>query len=165
MIADSNLDAMRLLQRRLLEKMTRGSRFAALTIVMLSACQSEINTEPVGGVLRVVVRTSGATFDSDGYTYRVGSSTVTLAVQDSQDLRDLPVGRVPVELGGLADNCRAFSPGPDSVDTRQLNTVSLVVSCDSALRNIILFEHWTEAGRSEVWMMRPDGTGKARFLT
>jgi len=165
MIAAPNLDAMRLPQRRSLEQLTRRSRFAALTIVVLSACQSETNTEPVGGVLRVVVRTSGATFDSDGYTYRVGSSTVTLAVQDSQDLRDLPVGRVPVELGGLAANCRAFSPGPDSVDTRQLSTVSLVVSCDSALRNIILFERWSEAGMPEVWMVRPDGTGTARFLT
>jgi hypothetical protein len=150
MIADPNLDAMRLLR--------------ALAIVTLSACQSEINTEPVGGVLRVVVRTSGATLDSDGYTYRVGSSTVTLAAQDTQDLRDLPVGRVPVELGGLAANCRAPSPGPDSVDTRRMDTVSLVVSCDSALRNIILFERWTEAGRPEVWMMRPDGTGKTLFL-
>src|SRR5882724_5950618 len=107
---------MRILQGRLLEQTTRPARLAALTIVMLSACQGETtNPELSAGVVRVVVRTIGATFDGDGYFYRIGSADFPLAVQDSQEIGGLPYGQVPVELGGLANNCRAFSPGPDSL--------------------------------------------------
>jgi WD40 repeat protein len=139
-----------------------------LGLVTLAACLGE-TTDPgqvPSGTLRILMRTVGATFDPDGYTYRIGSSNITLALQDSQEVRELPVGRAAVGLSGLANNCRAFSYGPDSVtiDSREIARVSLVVSCDSALHKVILYEHRPGAGRPEIWMMRPDGTGKQRFL-
>jgi Tol biopolymer transport system component len=157
---------MRLLQRRSQVKARRGPRVATLAAILLAACGDATDPDRGSGTLRVLMHTIGATLDADGYAYQVGSTSIALAVQDSQEIRDLPFGEVNLELGGLADNCRAFSPGPPSVTVTgdSIVSVSLVVSCDSALRNVILYEHWTDAGRPEVWMMRPDGTGKKRFL-
>lgn len=137
-----------------------------LIVVTIAACQDEPTGPDNRGTLRVLVLTVGASLDTNGYSYQVGSSNITLAVQDSQEIQELPAGQVPVGLGGLATNCRAFSPGPDSVliASGQITKVSLVVSCDSALRNLILFDHWTAAGTPEVWMARPDGSGKQRFF-
>jgi hypothetical protein len=149
--------------------LARAAPVTCLTmLVLLAACLGE-TTDPgqvPSGTLRVLMRTVGATYDADGYTYRIGSSSITMAVQDSQEVRELPVGRAAVGLSGLASNCQAYSYGPDSVtiDGREIASVSLVVHCDSALRNVILYEHWTDAGTPEVWMMRPDGSGKQRFL-
>lgn len=147
--------------------MPHSSSAFALCMLVLCGCQGD-TTEPTStGALRVLMRTSGKTLDSDGYTYRVGPSSIALAVQDSQDVRDLPVGRMAVGLSGLATNCRAFTYGPDSVTiaSNDIASVSLVVSCDSAFHNIILYEHWAEPTLPEIWTMRPDGTEQRRFLT
>jgi WD40-like Beta Propeller Repeat len=145
----------------------QATRLAALGLAMLGCGRepTDPDPEPSGGTLRVLMRTAGATLDGDGYTYRVGSTTLTLAVQDSQDI-GLPAGRIAVGLNGVADNCRPFSPGPDSVTIAEaeISSVRLVVSCDSTLRNVILFEHWPVSTRPDLWLMRPDGTGKALLL-
>jgi len=119
-----------------------------------------------GGTLRVLVHTFGATLDADGYSFRVGTSDVALKVQDSLDIPDVPVGTTPLALSGLADNCRAFSYPPPSVELGVEETirVPLEISCDSALRNVILFERWTEGNRRpELWLMQADGTGRQLF--
>jgi dipeptidyl aminopeptidase/acylaminoacyl peptidase len=142
-------------------------RLAALALVVISACERDAtNPEPSDGTLRVLMRTNGFTLDGDGYSYRVGSVTVSLAVQDSQDVADLPAGEVPVELSGIASNCRAFTQGPESVTIveHEVVTASLLVSCDSALQNVVLFEHWADGSRPALWLIRPDGTGKEPFL-
>jgi WD40 repeat protein len=143
-------------------------RLAVMIVVPLAACQSDtIDPAPVTtGTLRVLMRTSGATLDEDGYSYRIGSATVRLAVQDSQDIADLPASSVAVELGEIANNCAAYTPGPDSVAilAQQVATVSLVVVCDSALRNVVLYQHWPNNTTPELRLMRPDGTGKELFL-
>jgi hypothetical protein len=136
-------------------------------LLLLAACHGEpIDPAAPTGALRITMQTLGATLDGDGYLYRVGDSTVTLAVQDSQEVAGLPSGPLGVQLEGLATNCRAFSPGPPSVtiDPSETAEVSLVVSCDSAFRNMILYEHWTAENRPEIWVMRPDGTGKERVV-
>jgi hypothetical protein len=90
---------------------TPAIRLAVMIVVPLAGCHSDpIDPVPVTtGTLRVLMRTSGATLDTDGYSYQIGSLTVTLAVQDSQDIADLPSARVAVELGDIASNCRAFN--------------------------------------------------------
>lgn len=141
---------------------------ALMIAALLPSCQSDtVDPPPVTtGTLRVLMRTNGATLDEDGYEYRIGSTTVPLAVQDSQDIGDLPAGPVAVDLAGIANNCSAFTPGPQTVSilADQVATVSLVVVCDSALRNIVLFEHWPNNTTPELRLMRPDGSGKELFL-
>jgi Tol biopolymer transport system component len=111
----------------------------------------------------VLVRTTGATLDDNGYTLRVGSSDVVLAVQDSMDLRDLPPGPTPLALADVAVNCRILSlPSSATIVVSQRTRVVVEMSCDSALRNVILFDRYLE--RQEIWMMRPDGSEKALFL-
>ena len=157
---------MRLPYERSLGRAAPVTCLTILMLVTLSACVGDMTDPGPSGTVRILMRTIGATLDADGYIYRIGSSSITLAVQDSQEVRELPVGRAAAGLSGLANNCQAYSYGPDSVtiDSREIARVSLVVSCDSALRNVILYEHWTDAGTPEVWMMRSDGTGKQRFL-
>ncbi|HET6838046.1 MAG TPA: hypothetical protein VFH24_08375, partial [Gemmatimonadales bacterium] len=143
---------------------TAAIPLAMMIVVLLLGCQSDtVDPPPVTtGTLRVLMRTNGATLDEDGYEYRIGSVTVPLAVQDSQDIGDRPAGPVAVELAGIANNCSAFTPGPQtvSIPADQVATVSLLVVCDSALRNIVLFEHWPNNTTPELRVMRPDGTGK-----
>jgi hypothetical protein len=109
---------------------------------VLSACQGEATSPVESGTLRVLVRTSGATLDADGYSLRVGTSDLALEPQDSLDIADVPVGSTPLALSGVADNCRAFSYPPPSVevDNQETIRIPLVISCDSALRNVVLFE-------------------------
>jgi hypothetical protein len=144
----------------------RALRLALMSVSLLSACGGDTVEPPLTGTLHLRMRTSGASFDGDGYTYQVGSTQLTLAVQDTLDIPDLPAGPVPLALGGLADNCRAFSPGPSTVTIHAdaVDTVSLVVSCDSALRNVVLFVRWPSPRHPEVWMMRPDGSGEERII-
>jgi hypothetical protein len=69
-------------------------------------------------------------------------------------------------LSGLADNCSAFSYPPPSVEVASEETIRfpLEVSCDSALRNVILFDRWPEGNRlPELWLMQADGTGRRLF--
>jgi hypothetical protein len=146
--------------------MRRFPLVIALGVLPLFGCESGTTNPTPTGVLRILMRTEGKTLDSDGYSYRLGPYNIALAVQDSQDVRDLSPGRMPAGLSGLASNCRAFSYGPDSITilSSDTSTVSLVVSCDSALRSVILYEHWLGPTSPEIWIMRPDGTGKSRFL-
>lgn len=151
----------------------RAAHLATWATLVIAACRSDTTDpeppdepEPAGGTLRVLMRTTGATLDRDGYSYRVGSMTLALAVQDSQDIANLPAGEVSVELGGMANNCRDVAPGQSSVTIaeHQIATVALLVSCDSAFQNVILYEHWSDGGTPDLWVMRPDGTGKELFL-
>jgi Tol biopolymer transport system component len=145
--------------------MNRGiTSFLALAVA-LSACSSEPPTvpSPSRGALRVLVRTTGATLDDNGYTLRVGSSDVALAVQDSLDLRDLSPGPLPLALTDVAANCRILSlPSSATIEVSQRTRVVVEMSCDSALRNVILFDRI--GSPPAVWMMRPDGSGKTQFL-
>jgi hypothetical protein len=144
----------------------RAMRLVLTSLALLSACGGDTVEPRTGGTLHVQMRTAGASLDGDGYTYQVGSTQVALAVQDTMDITDLPAGPMPLALGGLADNCRAFSPGPSTVTVQagEADTVSLVVSCDSALRNVVLFVRTPAPTHPEVWMMRPDGSGQERVI-
>jgi WD40-like Beta Propeller Repeat len=145
----------------------RLPRLAAVSFIVVSACQSETTRPAEGGTLRVLVRTSGASLDRDGYALHVGPSEVSLQAQDSLDIPDVPLGRIPLALSGLADNCRAFTYPPPAVEveSEEIIRIPLVISCDSALRNVILFERWVDNTTPELWLMHPDGSGRQRFLT
>jgi Tol biopolymer transport system component len=142
--------------------MNRGLASLLALFFVLSACAGEPPTTPTParGALRVVVRTTGATLDENGYSLRVGSAEIALAVQDSTDLRDLPPGPVPLALTGVAANCRILSlPSSATIEATQRTRVVVEMSCDSAVRNIILFHR--DLGTPSLWMMRPDGSGKS----
>src|SRR5688500_14034879 len=102
--------------------MNRGiTSFLALAVA-LSACSSEPPTvpSPSRGALRVLVRTTGATLDDNGYSLRVGSSDYPLAIQDSLDLRDLQPGPLPLALSDVAVNCRILSlPSSVTIESTQ----------------------------------------------
>jgi hypothetical protein len=140
-------------------------RLALLAFAMLSACLGETTTPVEAGTIRVLVSTIGASLDADGYSLRVGTSEVALEAQDSLDITNVPVGPTPLALSGLADNCRAFSYPPPSVELASEETIRipLVISCDSALRNVILFDRWLDSRTPELWLMQSDGTGRQRF--
>ena len=141
-------------------------RLALGSLAALLACQGETTGTVEGGTLRVLVRTFGATLDADGYSLQIGTSHVALKAQDSVDIADVAVGLTPLALSGLADNCRAFSYPPPSVEVASEETIRipLEISCDSALRNIILFDRWSEdSRRPDLWLMQADGSGRQLF--
>ena len=147
--------------------MITGRHAAVTSVVLLLACGDNAAPPALGASLHIEMRTLGASFDGDGYQYQVGPSSLTLSVRDTLQIDDLPAGPIPLALGGIADNCRAFSPGPPTLTlgTGAVDTVSLVVSCDSALRSVVLFGRTPDPQHPEVWMTRPDGSGVARLLT
>jgi Tol biopolymer transport system component len=143
----------------------RGLTSFLMLVAALSACGSEPPTVPgpSRGALRVLIRTTGATFDDNGYVLRAGSSDFRLAIQDSFDLRDLQPGPLPLALSDVAANCRILSlPSNVTIQSTQRTRVVVEMSCDSALRNVILFHR--DLGRPSLWMMRPDGSEKTLIL-
>jgi len=115
--------------------------------------------------LEVVVHTGGATLDTSGYAIVFNAlRALQVATQDSLVLLDLPVGRASVVIEDVADNCHPAAGTPTEVEVTAFGLTRLDVrmTCDSALRNVILY-HQVASGEASVWSMTPNGSTPTRI--
>ena len=119
---------------------------------------------PVGHV-RVEVISSGAPPDPDGYTVSLDRAApgVPIAVSDTVDLGDVPVGSHSITLSGLASNCTLQSANPVEVEVPLGGSVTaaFAVAClgDS---QVIAFTA-NAPGLLGVFLVSPDGSGLAQL--
>jgi Tol biopolymer transport system component len=120
--------------------------------------------------LAVSVATVGHSQDSDGYEVRLNGETAGhVTVEDTLFLFQLDPGEYTIELDDVAGNCHTSPAAPQTVGLAPgaNATASFSIGCDSVLRGVILFTRITPAapgghGTSEIFQVRPDGSGLAR---
>src|SRR5947199_280915 len=109
------------------------TRFAlvALAVALSTAC-GEGPLVPTSGAIRIVLTSSGADPDADGYAVTLdGAAPRRVGVNGTLVLRDLGTGAHSVTLAGLAANCTAGGEKPRAVTGRAGDTlqVAFAVVC------------------------------------
>lgn len=110
------------------------SRWGLLVALAVAACST---TEPVPtGALVVIISTSGADVDPDGYLVRVGSAASRQAqVNDRFTMNGITTGDYVVSLEDMASNCAVT--GGDShavrIDAALPARVSFAIDCQAVL--------------------------------
>jgi hypothetical protein len=109
---------------------------ALATAMMLGGCDSATETQ-ADGTLKVVVATSGALPDADGYQVtlagRLGSA---LGANAEWSADELTPGSYTLQLTGVATNCTIEGDNPRSilVEPGRLVTITFVVACTASVR-------------------------------
>jgi Tol biopolymer transport system component len=107
---------------------------AALFIGLAAGCGDDL-IEPGPGMLRVTTVTTGASFDPDGYRFRVdGGDSRAIDVNETVILPRISFGEHTVELKGLTMNCSLDGENPRAayVTGGQISVVTFRVSCTAA---------------------------------
>ena len=108
---------------------TRHRVFAAL-LFALTACTADGG--PRGGGLVVLVASSGAEIDQDGYVVALDvADSTAVAAQDTLTYAGLAPGPHVVRLNGIAGNCTRLKADTARVAVDEVDTVSFAVSCFS----------------------------------
>jgi hypothetical protein len=134
------------------------------------ACSPEAPLGTETSSLTVSVATVGHSQDSDGYQLRINGETAGhVTVEDTLLLSQLDPGEYTLELADVAGNCHTTPGAPQTVSLAPAGnaTASFFVGCDSVLKGVILFTRVTPGppdgfGTSEIFQVRPDGSGLAR---
>lgn len=114
-----------------------------LAIASAGGCSEEPTGPvlPATGSLHLVMRTTGATLDPDGYVAHVGAArAVPVAVQDSVVVGAVEVGTYSVALDGLEPNCQASPSGHSTtIEPGAVVVLRFAIDCRGVLRDAVLF--------------------------
>jgi Tol biopolymer transport system component len=125
----------------------------------LLACGDDGSTEPTDGFIDVIVTTTGAALDPDGYTVFVDEAGQAIGINDEMSVNGVTPGDHTVRLDDVADNCTVAGDNPRTITVAPgtPTEVDFNVSCAPALTGRLAFES-ARTGDFEVFSMNPDGT-------
>src|SRR5947207_1429886 len=130
----------------------------------LSACGGDSIAPPTRGTVDFNIVTTGTDIDADGFLLAVdGAPTQEISANGTLTLSSLP-GNHALTISGPAFNCDVIAPASVSVVAGQTARVDVRASCTPYLRNAILYVS-DEFPRSELMVMRPDGSRRERLTT
>jgi Tol biopolymer transport system component len=127
------------------------------------SCRGERVVEPSAGTLEIVIATSGAEPDPDGYTVQLDAEPPrTVGTTASVEWIELAPGSHTLSLDGLAANCGVIGENPRTVSIRAGETleVAFQVSC-TATAKIVFLSH--RGGAYGVYTANLDGTGQTNL--
>ncbi|MEP6687393.1 MAG: hypothetical protein ABJC36_03530, partial [Gemmatimonadales bacterium] len=119
----------------------------------------EVRCGPPTGTVRIVTSTTGFRPDADGYVATVNQMAHAVESNGSVNIPDLPVGKVAVELTGVASNC-AVGGGPTRTITLGVGTtfdVTFEVTCIAIVDGLVLFTS-NRTGATHLYRVRDDGS-------
>jgi Tol biopolymer transport system component len=119
---------------------------------------------PVGTV-QVQVVSSGGPADPDGYSISLDRSgvEVPIAISDTVDLTDVPVGSHSVRLGGLTPNCILQSANPVQVEVPLGGTVTVAFTVSCLGDSQVIAFTGNAPGLLAAFAVSPDGSGLTRL--
>jgi TolB protein len=112
--------------------------------------QLVVNVFDPRGAVRVIVRTTGAGVDADGYTVAVGSTNAGIGGNDTTVIAGVMPGSFPVSLTGLASHCAAAL---DRTTVTVAPTATVAVRFDVRCTGRYAFLRWEASRRSQLHYM------------
>jgi hypothetical protein len=134
--------------------MRRRAGLVALSAVLIVACGGDDPGEPSTGDLHLVVTTSGANLDADGYLVALDNGAAQrLAPESELTLSGLAPGAHPLIVSEIASNCLVQEDNPRAVQVEGGQVVDAVITviC-SALQGSLRVD-----ASSAGWDIDPDG--------
>ena len=135
------------------------------TLLLHAACTDGAAPRDSGAV-RIMVGTTGADLDPDGYSVVVdGGTGQAIGVNGTMTFTGLSAGSHSVALAGIAANCAATGANPRSVDVVGRDTVQTAfnVSCTAPVARILFVGE--RSGTIQVYVMNPDGSAQSRLTS
>lgn len=118
-----------------MQRLDRGTSFRASVALALAfstaGCGSETPGEPSTGGLQLIVSTTGADVDSDGYLVSVDGGVAVRVGEGTTTLPDLEPGAHQLAVSDVAGNCvlGGGNPRPITITPDQMTQATLEVAC------------------------------------
>src|SRR6266511_818954 len=144
--------------------MNGGFSWWSVLLLVAVSCRQDA-TGPTTGAVRVVLTTTGAELDPDGYSISVdGGPTQPVDINGTITLPALKAGDHSMALSGVAANCAVNGDNPRTVNVSAGGTALLTFSVTCVLSGRIVFQSTPPGGTPDLLVMDPDGNNVRTLL-